>query len=313
MKTTLNIVATALLATTLAGAAWAQTDSTEPDCPEDMDTEAGCDMSGAESSEAGPIEGAATAPVAPEAGSDAVTTMSEPESDPEASGESDGSDSGSTDAASTESTEPDCPEDFDTEPGCDMSGAESSDSGPVEGAATAPVAPEGDSDAVTTMSEPDADPDASTDAAASTDSAASTDAAASGGPAETHEVMARGVKFDPLFVYVQPGDTVNFSNMASHNVATIDGMIPEGQETIESELGENISVTFDTVGIVTYKCEPHWGNRMGGFVVVGTPDDPGAIIDAYMQSAEENPENLPALGLLKKLRADMEEKGMIQG
>ena len=324
MTPTLKIVATALLATTLAGAAWAQSDSTtEADCPEDMDTEAGCDMSGAESSEAGPIEGAATAPVAPESGADSVTTMSEPDADPEASTDSaaattqESGDTGSTDtAAASESTEPDCPEDFDTEPGCDMSGAASSESGPVEGAATAPVAPEGEGtdEAVTTMQEPDSDPES--DSATATGSEGATDAtasAAASGEAQSHEVGTRGVQFDPMFVYVQPGDTVNWTGMASHNVETIDGMVPEGQEKVNSELGENISVTFDTVGIVAYKCTPHWGNRMGGMIVVGDPEDPGAIIDAYMQSAEENPENLPALGLLKKLRADMEEKGMIQG
>ena len=216
-------------------------------------------------------------------------------------------------------TEPDCPEDMDTEPGCDMTGMEESEAGPVEGAATAPVPAEGDApeEGGTTMESPDADPEGGATEGGTDGASAETDDQASAGGATapaggggSTEVMARGVKFDPLFVYIQPGDTVNFTNMASHNVATVEGMIPEGQETFASELGENVSMTFDEVGIVTLKCEPHWGNRMGVLLVVGEPEDPGAIIDSYMQAAEENPENLPALGLLKKLRADMEEKGM---
>ena len=259
MNITLKVAAAALLATTLSGpvlaqTTTAQTQSAEPDCPEDMDTQPGCDMTG-EQSEAGPIEGAATAPVPAEAGGgQGSTTMEDAPADPAAS------DTGSGDAAT---------------------GTESGDASQTDATATT-----------------------------GTDTAA-TETAPSG-EAQTHEIKARGVAFDPMFIYVQPGDTVNWSSMASHNVATIEGMVPEGQEMIESELGENVSATFDDVGIVVYKCEPHWGNRMGGLIVVGDPEDPGAILDDYTQKAESNPENLPALGLIKKLRADMVEKGMIE-
>ncbi|WP_092076647.1 plastocyanin/azurin family copper-binding protein [Poseidonocella sedimentorum] len=129
--------------------------------------------------------------------------------------------------------------------------------------------------------------------------------------AENHVIQAKGVKFDPMFLYIQPGDTVSFERMPSHNVETLDPMVPEGQEKIMSELGDNITVTFDTVGIVSYKCTPHWGNRMGGFIVVGEPENPGEIIDSYMAVTEEQKEYLPARGLLKKLRVDMEKNGMI--
>ncbi|MEM6942470.1 MAG: plastocyanin/azurin family copper-binding protein [Pseudomonadota bacterium] len=127
----------------------------------------------------------------------------------------------------------------------------------------------------------------------------------------THTVQARGVKFAPMFIYIEPGDTVAWENMPSHNIETIDEMVPEGQTKVMSALGENYFTTFDTVGIVVYKCTPHWGARMGGIIVVGKPDNPEGIIDAYMDSTEEFKQNLPARGLLKKLKKDMQEKGLL--
>ncbi|MEM7669447.1 MAG: plastocyanin/azurin family copper-binding protein [Pseudomonadota bacterium] len=127
----------------------------------------------------------------------------------------------------------------------------------------------------------------------------------------THTVQARGVKFAPMFIYIEPGDRVAWENMASHNVETLEGMVPEGQEKIKTELGDNYFTTFDKVGIIVYKCTPHWGARMGGIIVVGNPENPGAILDAYMDSTEVNKQNLPARGLIKKLRKDMETKGLL--
>ncbi|MEM1300039.1 MAG: plastocyanin/azurin family copper-binding protein [Pseudomonadota bacterium] len=128
---------------------------------------------------------------------------------------------------------------------------------------------------------------------------------------ETHIVKARGVKFAPMFIYANPGDKVAFENMASHNVETLDALCPEGQEKVNSELGDNIVMQVDTVGIVSYKCTPHWGNRMGGFIVVGEPENPEALIDGYIKITEEQKEYLPARGLLKKLKKDMKKQGKI--
>jgi pseudoazurin len=124
------------------------------------------------------------------------------------------------------------------------------------------------------------------------------------------EVQAQGVKFAPAIVFIEVGDTVEWSNMPSHNVETLDGMVPEGQEKIKSELGVNVSVQFDVEGIVCYKCTPHWGNRMGGIIVVGNPENPGDIVDRYMETTEEMTQHLPARGLLKDLRAELEERGL---
>ncbi len=126
----------------------------------------------------------------------------------------------------------------------------------------------------------------------------------------TVEVQAQGLKFAPAIVFIDAGDTVEWSNMPSHNVETLDGMVPEGQEKINTKLGDNVAVQFDVEGIVCYKCTPHWGNRMGGIIVVGNPEDPAGIVDRYMEITEEMTEHLPARGLLKDLRAELEERGL---
>lgn len=129
--------------------------------------------------------------------------------------------------------------------------------------------------------------------------------------AAEHTVSAVTVKFNPVFLYIEPGDTVNWENMVGHNIETIDIMAPEGLEKINTELGANVTATFEMEGIIVYKCTPHWGARMGGIIVVGKPENPSEIIDNYLATLETNKENLPAKGLLKKLRKDMEEKGLL--
>ncbi|MEM7057609.1 MAG: plastocyanin/azurin family copper-binding protein [Pseudomonadota bacterium] len=129
--------------------------------------------------------------------------------------------------------------------------------------------------------------------------------------ATQHVVEAKGVKFAPIFLYIEPGDEVSFERMPTHNVETMDGICPEGQPKIKTELGVNFVETFDVVGIVSYKCTPHWGLRMGGFIVVGKPEDPVGIIDKYIAITEEQKEYLPARGLLKKLKKDMEKRGLV--
>lgn len=260
----------------------------------------------AQSTDTGDVPGAETAPVAPGAAGDeqGTVTMSGPEADP-----TDADSTGAEGEATAQSEqEPDCPEDFDTLPGCDMSRAsaddpevQESEAQPIPGAATAPTAADADTDeGDKTLAAPASDVTEQTESAGD-------------GDAQMVEVSAQGVKFAPAIIYIEPGDTVSWVNMASHNVETIESMSPDGQEKVNSEIGANVSQTFETEGIVVYKCTPHWGNRMGGIIVVGKPDNPGEIIDRYMQAAEEIPENLPALGLLKDARADMEEKNLIGG
>ena len=45
--------------------------------------------------------------------------------------------------------------------------------------------------------------------------------------AETHVVTAVGMKYEPMVVQIEPGDTVRWENMPTHNVETVDGLVPE--------------------------------------------------------------------------------------
>lgn len=89
--------------------------------------------------------------------------------------------------------------------------------------------------------------------------------------AETHTVKAQGLKFMPLVVTIDNGDTVSWRNMPTHNTKSLEGLIPEGAEHWESEIGKNYDRTFTQDGIYLYKCVPHWGAGMGGVIIVGEP------------------------------------------
>ncbi|WP_289281688.1 MULTISPECIES: plastocyanin/azurin family copper-binding protein [unclassified Methylophaga] len=80
-------------------------------------------------------------------------------------------------------------------------------------------------------------------------------------------VKAEGTKFDPLIVNVEPGDTVNWTNMDIHNVHFM--FQPDGAKDFKSEIGQNVSREFSKEGIYVYQCDPHIGLGMGGAVVVG--------------------------------------------
>jgi len=108
-------------------------------------------------------------------------------------------------------------------------------------------------------------------------------ATADGRAPQQHVVTARVTNFDPMILFVQPGDSVVWQNMAGHNVDSIEGMIPEGATPFQSKLGEEgYAVTFDIPGAYVYKCTPHVSTGMVAAVVVG--DSPANIeaIDAAL-------------------------------
>lgn len=108
--------------------------------------------------------------------------------------------------------------------------------------------------------------------------------AAAGG--EMHIVTAQGLKYSPLVVKIQPGDTVAWENMPTHDTQSIEGLIPEGAEAWHSELGKNYERTFTQEGIYVYKCTPHIGAGMGGVIIVGNPVNLEAIKAADAKGAE---------------------------
>ena len=130
--------------------------------------------------------------------------------------------------------------------------------------------------------------------------------------ADNATVLAIGLRFEPLTVYIEPGEKVSWGGMTGHNVETLGAMIPEGGVEMNTELGVDVTQQFDAPGIHVYKCTPHWGARMGGVIVVGTPENPQATLDEYLAVIETDRGGLlPAKGLLKKAAKDMQERGLI--
>ena len=98
--------------------------------------------------------------------------------------------------------------------------------------------------------------------------------------AEAHVIKAEGSRFKPLVLIIAPGDTISFENMNGHISNTTftkkDGstvhLVPTGAEGWTSDMGENVTISSEsltTQGAYFYKCDPHWGNRMGGVIIVG--------------------------------------------
>lgn len=95
--------------------------------------------------------------------------------------------------------------------------------------------------------------------------------------AAEHTVTTQGLKFSPLVIKVAPGDSISWTNMSTHNVEMIEGLIPEGAEAFKSEMSQDVTHSFDKEGIYIYKCTPHIGAGMGGAVIVGNPVNLDAI------------------------------------
>lgn len=89
--------------------------------------------------------------------------------------------------------------------------------------------------------------------------------------------------FEPAFVRAQPGDTIVFhATDRGHNVASIEGMLPEGVEAFESPMGEDYSLTVTAEGLYGVDCTPHAPMGMVGLIQVGA----AANLDAATAAAE---------------------------
>ncbi|HCJ74538.1 pseudoazurin [Agrobacterium pusense] len=94
--------------------------------------------------------------------------------------------------------------------------------------------------------------------------------------AETFEVkmLNRGEKgpmvFEPDFLEITAGDRVRFvPTHKSHNVATVEGMVPEGVEGFKSRINDEFETAFDKPGFYGIKCSPHYGMGMVMLIKVG--------------------------------------------
>jgi plastocyanin len=101
--------------------------------------------------------------------------------------------------------------------------------------------------------------------------------------------------FDPVALYVEPGETVSFELVSGAHSATaydpanpnaLNRRVPEGAPAWNTgtfgDVGEFRNVTFETVGTHDYYCIPHKMVGMVGRIVVGSPGGPA--------EASENPD-----------------------
>lgn len=91
--------------------------------------------------------------------------------------------------------------------------------------------------------------------------------------AETHTITARSTAYDPVVLKIEPGDTVKWVNMTGHFNEFEAGNIPEGVEPWITQMGNDVSYTFDVEGIYVYKCPPHFAMGMVGAIIVGEPNN----------------------------------------
>ena len=120
--------------------------------------------------------------------------------------------------------------------------------------------------------------------------------------AAEQSVNAEARAFKPDIIYIQPGDTVGWTNMTSHMVASVQGLIPEGAKPFQGQLGENVKVTLDKEGVYGYVCTPHLGFGMVGVIVVGKPNNLDAVVK-YTQDKYTGTPYARLLGKFKQVKA----------
>lgn len=76
--------------------------------------------------------------------------------------------------------------------------------------------------------------------------------------------------FGPPVLKVNVGDTVKFiATDRGHNAQVDEDMMPEGGDTWEGRINEEVEVTFTTEGTYGYYCLPHRAIGMVGLILVG--------------------------------------------
>lgn len=76
--------------------------------------------------------------------------------------------------------------------------------------------------------------------------------------------------FTPNILHIEKGDSIRFVMIEKgHNSASKRGMIPEGAESWNGAIDEEIEVVFDVEGTYGYLCLPHYEMGMVGLILVG--------------------------------------------
>ena len=106
--------------------------------------------------------------------------------------------------------------------------------------------------------------------------------------AEEHIVRTRRAEWVPPVPFIQPGDTVVWRGMRTHETALIEGMGPTDATAWRSELdAEGFSVTLHEEGAYIYTCDVHMSLGMVGAIVVGDAQPRNlAAIDAAVENID---------------------------
>ncbi|MDA9690864.1 pseudoazurin [Pseudomonadota bacterium] len=93
--------------------------------------------------------------------------------------------------------------------------------------------------------------------------------------------------FEPAVLKAAVGDTVTFkaTDMA-HNSASIEGMIPEGANSWNGSMSQDVTVTVNKEGVYVYQCTPHSMMAMVGIIQVGGSLSNMASIQAKVASVK---------------------------
>jgi plastocyanin len=153
----------------------------------------------------------------------------------------------------------------------------------------------GDATATATAASPDTATATSAETATATATESDTQAATSTAEAGTTTTergaytvdMYTELYFDPVGLFVEPGETVSFELVSGAHSATayhpdnpnaLNRRIPEGAPAWDTEtfgdVGTFRNVTFETEGTHDYYCIPHKMVGMVGRIVVGSPGGP---------------------------------------
>lgn len=105
--------------------------------------------------------------------------------------------------------------------------------------------------------------------------------------AEVHEVkmLNRGAEgamvYEPDHLRIAPGDTVRFlPTQASHNAASLPGLLPAGAEAFKSKLSQPFEQTFSVPGLYGIQCVPHLAMGMVMLIQVGDAGGDRAALPA---------------------------------
>jgi pseudoazurin len=107
--------------------------------------------------------------------------------------------------------------------------------------------------------------------------------------------------FDPPITHAEPGDTIHFvATDKGHNSTSL--VVPEGGETWNGKINNDVSVTLTVPGLYAYKCTPHFGLGMTGLIAVG---DPSVNLKAVEDARYPGRAKATMAKLLEQLKASM--------